>query len=145
MLGLNTGQKIQEEAQDIEGERERHNPLEDGGDVVQTAEIGDSKHYRERDFDQDKGQFRPEGDAQDAVVAIVDPQALILGAEEDCTDDVASNEEKQEAVVQVRMVVRVKDAQQDQAGSACDAGSDAATGEDFLRGVGVARETACVP
>jgi hypothetical protein len=39
------------EAQNVEGERERHNPLEDGSDVRHALEIGDRKHDRECEFD----------------------------------------------------------------------------------------------
>lgn len=57
---LNAGQEIQQEAQNVERKCERHDPLEDRGDVLLIGEVGGSKNYRERKFDQDEGEFHPE-------------------------------------------------------------------------------------
>jgi len=42
------------------------------------------------DFDEDESELDPETYSKDAVFAVMDTQALILGADEDCRDDVAS-------------------------------------------------------
>src|SRR5271154_1235729 len=72
MSRLNAGQEIQQEAQNVERKCERHDPLEDRSDVLLTGGVGGSKHYRERKFDQDEGEFHPERDAEDAMVSIMD-------------------------------------------------------------------------
>ena len=40
---------------------------------------------------------------------MVDAQALIFGAEEDGADDITSDEQEEEAIVQVRMAPSVED------------------------------------
>lgn len=112
MFRLNTWQEIQEEAQNVERERECHNPLKDGGDISGLSEVGGCKYDGERNFDQNEGEFDPEGDTEDAVVAVMNSKALILSAEEDGANDVAGDEEKEEAVVEMFMVVCVEDTQQ---------------------------------
>jgi hypothetical protein len=49
----------------------------------------DAKRDREAKLGEDESEFNPEGDAQDAVLAVVDAEALVLPADEDCGDDVA--------------------------------------------------------
>jgi hypothetical protein len=55
--------------------------------VVLIAE--DAERDREAELDEDEGEFDPEGDAQDAVLAVVDAETLVLPADEDCGDGVA--------------------------------------------------------
>lgn len=78
------------------------------------------------------------------MVSIMYSQPLILGAQEDGADEIASNEEKQETIVKMWVPVGVKDAQQDQACGACYATSNAEAGKDFLRRMRIGREAACV-
>lgn len=47
------------------------------------------------------------------MLAEVDPQALVLGADKDGADDVAGHKEEEEAVVQVRVLQRVVDGEED--------------------------------
>ena len=42
----------------------------------------------EGDFNKDKGKFDPERGTQDSVLAVVYPESLVFGANEDCRDDV---------------------------------------------------------
>jgi len=48
------------------------------------------------------------------VVSVVDAESLVFSAYEYSADDIASNEKKQEAVVEAGMVVSVEDRQQNQ-------------------------------
>lgn len=118
LLGPDGGQQVDEEGQDVEGEDESDDPLEDGGDVFLAFEGGDAEDDGEGDFDEDEGQFHPEAGAEDAVLPEVDAEALVFGADEDGADDVAGDEEEEEAVVEFGVAERVEDGEEDQAGGA---------------------------
>jgi hypothetical protein len=83
------GEQVDEEGKDVEGEDEGDEPLEDGGSVAVAGRVADAETDGHSDFDQDEGELDPEGDAEHAVVAVVDPEALVLCADEDGGDDVA--------------------------------------------------------
>lgn len=117
-------QEIDEEREDVEGKHERDDPLEDGGDVLPALEGGGSENSGEEDLDDDEDELEPEGEAEDAVLAEVDAEALVLGADEDGADDVARDEEEQEGVVQVRVVQGVEDGEQDESAGARDGEDD---------------------
>ena len=144
VLCADARQEVEEEGEDVEGEDEGNDPLEDGGDVLLGGEHGGGEDDGEDDLDEDEDEFDPEADAQDAVVAVVHAQALVLGADEDGADHVPRDEEEQEAVVQARVVVVVEDGEEDEAAGARDGEDDAEDGEDFLGRVGVADEGAFV-
>ena len=82
-------QEVRYEAPDIEDVDQRDDPLEDSADVVVFVFLSDGEDNGERDFGEDEEQLDPEGDAQDAVFAEVDAEALVLGADEDGADNVA--------------------------------------------------------
>lgn len=92
-------QQIDEEGEDVKGEDEGDDPLEDGRDVLFAVKGGGGEDDGEDDLDDDEGQLQPEGEAQDAVLAEVHAEALVLGADEDGADDVAGDEEEEEAVM----------------------------------------------
>ena len=48
---FNTWKEIQEETENVEGKRKRHDPLENGGDVGHPSEVGHHKDDCEREFD----------------------------------------------------------------------------------------------
>lgn len=78
------------------------------------------------------------------MVAVVDPQALVLGADTYRRDDVAGDEEEEHAVVQTLVVVGVFDGEGDEAcgaGEGADAGCD---GQSLLEGGCVGGELAVV-
>ena len=52
--------------------------------------LADAKADGKADLDEDEDELDPKGHAQDAVFAEVDPQPLVLGADEDGGNDVAS-------------------------------------------------------
>ena len=120
-------QQIHKERQDIKRKHERDDPLKNSRDVLLFVEARGREDDGEADLDEDEEQFCPEGEAQDAVLAEVDAEALVLGADEDGADDVAGDEEEEETVVQVGVVQGVEDGEQDQA-----AGSGYC--EDYWRG-----------
>ena len=135
------GEQIEQEAQDVAREDQGDDPLKDGGDVAVAGPRGADEDGGQHDLDQDEGQFHPEADAQDAVLAVVDAEPLVGRADEDGGEDVAGQEEEEEAVVQVRVVVGVEDGEQDEACGSADRGHDGEHGEDFLRPGGVGDET----
>lgn len=47
------------------------------------------------------------------MLAEVHPEALILGADEDGANDIASDKEEEKAIVKVRIVEGVEDGEQD--------------------------------
>ena len=52
-----------------------------------------------RTFDKNKCQLHPEGGSEDAVLAEMNTQALVFGADEDGADDVASSSDKVQTAV----------------------------------------------
>ena len=87
------------------------------------------------DDDQDvqyEDQFDPKREPQDAMLSIMNSQALVLGADEDGANDISGNEEQEEAVVQIGMVQGVEDGQQDQTGRAGDSEQDRQCTQDLL-------------
>ena len=92
-------QQIHKEGKDIEREDEGDDPFENGRDVWLTVEGGGSEDDGEDDLHYDEEEFEPEGEAQDAVLAEMHAETLVLGADEDGADDVAGHEEEEEAVV----------------------------------------------
>lgn len=63
------------------------------------APVGGDEDDGEDEFHDDEGEFHPEGDAEDSVLAVVETQLLVFPADEDGGNDVSSNEEKEEDVV----------------------------------------------
>jgi hypothetical protein len=51
--------------------------------------LRDTKDDGECDFGEDEEELDPEGDSQDAVLAEMDPETLVFGADEDGADNVA--------------------------------------------------------
>ena len=89
VLGARRRQEIDDEAPDVEDVDEGDGPLDDGGPVVVVLIGEDAEGDGEAELDEDEGELDPEGRAQDAVFAEVDPEPLVFGADEDGGDDVA--------------------------------------------------------
>ena len=98
------GQQVDEEGEDVKGEDEGDDPFEDGANVLAAGEGRTDEDGGEGDLDEDEGELEPKGEAQDAVLAEVHAEALVLGADEDGTDDIPGHEEEKETVVQARVV-----------------------------------------
>ncbi len=105
-------QEIHEESKDVKSEDERDDPLKNSRDVLVAFEARRAKHYRQQDFHNDEGELGPEGEAQDAMLAEVHAEALVFGADEDGADDVACDEEEEEAVVEAVVVQGVEDGEE---------------------------------
>lgn len=108
-------QQIHEESEDVKGKQERDDPLKDSPDILLSTETRRAEDDRQDDFGNDEREFGPEGEAQDAVLAEVHAEALVFCADEDGADDVAGDEEKEEAVVHAWVVQGVEDGEEDQA------------------------------
>lgn len=96
-------QKIHKKRQDIKRENQRNNPLHDSADILLLIKGARSEDDCEDQLDDDEGELHPEAEAEDAVLPEMDPEALILGADEDCAYYVAGDEEEKETVVEVGM------------------------------------------
>lgn len=72
MLRPNRRQEIDGKAPHVESVDERNDPFADCGAIV-VISIGEhSECDRKADFDEDEGEFDPEGDSEDTVLAVVD-------------------------------------------------------------------------
>ena len=120
-------QQIDKERQYVKGKDERDDPLEHRRDVLATREGGADEDGGKGNLDEDESELEPEGEAQDAVLAEMHAEALVLGADEDGADDVAGHEEEEEAVVQAGVVERVEDGEQDEAAGSGDGEDDCAS------------------
>lgn len=97
------GQQIDEESEHVEGEDQSDDPFEDGRDVLVTVcEGGADEDDRQTELDEDEEELHPKGDAQDAMLAEVDTQALILGADENGGDDIAGPGELLVSIQEIR-------------------------------------------
>ena len=117
-------QQIHKKRQHIKRKNKRNDPFKHGRDILLVIESRTHEDDGEADFDEDEDQFGPEAEAEDAVLAEVHPQALVFGADEDGADDVAGDEEEEEAVMETGVVQGVEDGEEDEA-----AGSG--NGEDY--------------
>lgn len=88
------------------------------------SEGEDAEGDAQGDLDEDEGELDPEGDAEDAVLSVLDTKALIFPADEDGRDHVASHEQKQENIMQGRMPHGVEDTEADEADSSDDGKDD---------------------
>ena len=112
-------QEIDKEGQHIEGEDESDDPFEDRCNVLPAIERASCEDDGEYDLDDDEDQLHPEGQPEDGVFAEMNPQALVLGADEDGADDIAGDEQEEETVVQVRVVKGIEDREEDQTAGSC--------------------------
>ena len=68
-LGVDGGPEVDDKGEDVEGEDEGDDPLEDGGDVVVARPVGGDEADGQEELDDDEDELYPEGDAEDAVLA----------------------------------------------------------------------------
>ena len=117
-------QQIHKESEDIKSEHEGDDPFEDGPYVRLAIKRSGRIDGRENDLYYDENEFEPEREAEDAVLAEVHAEALILGANEDGADDIASHEQQEKASVKARMVESIEDGEEDQAAGSGDGEDD---------------------
>jgi len=139
--GSHAGQEIQQERQDVEGKDQCDDPFKHGGDILVTREGRAREGNGQGNLDEDEREFDPEADAQDPVGSVVDAQTLVLGAQEDCGQDVAGNKQEEKAVMHVRVAICVEYRQEDEACGSGDRANDGEDGQDLLRGRRVRGET----
>lgn len=106
-------QEIHKESEDVESEDEGDDPFEDGPYVLLAVEGGGGEDDGEDDLHNDEEELEPEGKAQDAMLAEMHAETLVLGADEDGADDVSGHEEEEEAIVEAWMVERIEDGEED--------------------------------
>jgi len=86
-------QQIDEKGENVKREDKRDGPFEDARSVVPVLEIADSEGDGEHDFEEDEGELYPEGGAEDAVLAEMNSQTLILPADKNRRDNISRDEE----------------------------------------------------
>lgn len=106
-------QQINKEGEYIESEDERNNPLKHGSDILLLSESSCSEDDGETDFHKNENQLHPEAETQNAMLAEVDAETLIFGTYEDSADDVAGDEEEEEAVMKMGVVEGIEDGEED--------------------------------
>lgn len=67
---MNGGPQVDDEGKDVQGEDEGDDPFKHGGHVGVVGVGGGCKDDGEDELDEDKGEFDPEGGAEDAMVAV---------------------------------------------------------------------------
>ena len=139
------GRQVHREAQHPEREDERDDPLEDRGRVQPALAAAHAEAHGQPHLDQHEAQLEPEAGAQHAVLPVADPQALVLGAQEDRGEHVADDEQGEEDVVQARVPQGVEDGQADEADGAGDGAHDGRGAERRLHARGGRGEHAAVP
>lgn len=143
--GVARGPQVDDEGEDVEGEDEGDGPLEDGGVVEVVVQVAHAEADGEAELDDDEDELDPEGDAQDAVLAVLDAEALVLPADEDGGQQVAGDEEHEEDVVQLGVAGRVEARQAGQADGADEGEEDGEAREHLLAQARVGHEAALVP
>lgn len=93
VLCADGGDEVDGEAPDVEGVDEGDDPFEDGGRVPPRLAVADAEADGHAELDDDEGELEPEGDAQDAVLSVVDSEALVFPADEDGREDVSAADE----------------------------------------------------
>lgn len=134
--------QVDGKGQHVESEDEGDNPLEDGGRVAIACPRRGSECDAEEELGEDEGELDPEGDCEDAVLAVLDAEALVLCADEDGGDPVAADEEQEEDVVELVMPPGVEDGQQDEAAGTDDGEEDGEAHEDEFADAAVGCESA---
>jgi len=107
--------QIQHERQDVKGEDQGNDPLDDSGDILVVMPGCGGKDDGKGDLDDDEYQFDPEGETKNAMLAVVNAQTLVFGAKKDCTEDVAAEEQEEATVMDAVVVVGVEVRQEDEA------------------------------
>lgn len=65
------GPEVHGEGEDVEGEDEGDDPLQVGADVLLVGAGGDAKGHGQGELEEDEGELDPEGEAEDAVLAVL--------------------------------------------------------------------------
>lgn len=98
------GQQVDKKGKSVECEHERDDPLKYTSHVLLLVNGRGSKDNGEADVDNNESQFGPEADTEDAVLAEMDAEALVLDTYEYGADDVAGDKEEEEAVMKAGVV-----------------------------------------
>ena len=85
-------QQIDKEGEDVKREHEGNDPLENGRNVLFAVERGGHENDCKDELDNDEHEFEPKGEAQDPMLAEVDAEPLVLGADEYGADDISGDE-----------------------------------------------------
>lgn len=76
-LGLDGWPQVDEERKDVEGEDERNHPFQNSSNVIHLSEVGNSESDGKGQFDKDKCELDPEGDAKNAVFAVLCKNGMV--------------------------------------------------------------------
>lgn len=137
MARSNRRQEVYGEGGDKDAEEKGNDPFEDGGQIVATFLHGYAKYNCQSQEEEDPAQLQPEGEAQQPILSLVDPQPLVLGADEDGGDNVTDDEDGEHHIMEMVVPARVKDRQQDQSRTADDAEYTGQDIKDLLALIGM--------
>lgn len=92
VLGADSGDEVDGETPHVEREYQRDGPFDHGRRVIALAVTQHAKRDTEAELNDDEEQLDNERDSQDAEVLVVHPETVVLPADEDGGDDIASTE-----------------------------------------------------
>jgi len=134
--------EVDDEGDGIECEDEGDGPFEDRGGVSLLDEAAHAKGDDEGDLYEDEGELHPERHAKDTMLAVVDSKALVLPADTNSREQIASNKERQKRVVQSAILASLEDRKTDKSHGSNGRKGDREAAEDLLHEGRVGHETA---
>lgn len=134
--------EVDDEGDGIECEDEGDGPFEDRGGVSLLDEAAHAKGDDEGDLYEDEGELNPERHAKDTMLAVVDSKALVLPADTNSREQIASNKERQKRVVQSAILASLEDRKTDKSHGSNGRKGDREAAEDLLHEGRVGHKTA---
>lgn len=134
--------EVDDEGDGVECEDEGYGPFEDRGGVVLLNAAAYAKGDDEGDLYEDEGELHPERPAKDTMLAVVDSKALVLPADTNSREQIASNKERQKRVVQSAILASLEDRKTDKSHGSDGRKGDREAAEDLLHEGRVGYKTA---
>lgn len=132
MLGAQRREEIDCVGPDVEGVNERNHPLDDRSCIAVMTVAQDTKGNSQAQFDEDEEKLHVERTAEKLAITVVDSKALVLDANKNRRDDVTTNEQAEEYIVQSWVPFRVEDGEEDQSSGANDGRNSCDDGANLL-------------
>lgn len=90
VLCANRGDEINGKTPYVEGVDKRDDPLQDGSRVPNVFPVTYAESNGQCELHENKSEFNPEGNAKDAVFAVMYSETLVFPADEDGRDNVTT-------------------------------------------------------
>lgn len=114
VLCLDSRPQVDRKRDNVEREDEGDDPLNDSCCVAVVCPSERHESDSQEELDEDEEELDPEGDSEDAVIAVLDTQTLILRADKDRGNPIATNEQQQKHVMKRVVAVVVEIGQRDE-------------------------------